>query len=59
MQFRRDELVIFLPRVFNEAFVVRADLTVQDLEAQSMAACSEMEHDQILGFEVVLVGLCF
>ena len=45
MQLRPNELVIFLLHVFNDSFFLGADLDVQYLEAQSMDACIDMEHD--------------
>ena len=55
----RYELNLSLPNVFDDAFVIGADLIVEDLEVQYMAACSEMSHDRIVGSEAVLVGLYF
>ena len=40
-------------------FVLGVDLIVKDLEVRSIVACGEAVHDKILGFNEVLVGLCF
>ena len=45
MHLRQDELVLSLPHIFNDRFVLVADLVVNNLEVHSMVSCGETMHD--------------
>jgi hypothetical protein len=50
-----DELVVALPLLFDDAFVVCAGFVIENLEIDSVAAVAETLHDGVVRFNTVCI----